>query len=66
MTFQDMPKKDPQGNSTGHRIVDVTGNFHLLGQTARRYELNYIIKLYRRQSDNRKHKNKIRSARNYG
>jgi hypothetical protein len=43
MTFQDMVKKDPQGNSTAnHRTVDATGNFNLLGQPSRRIELSYI------------------------
>jgi hypothetical protein len=43
MTFQDMLKNDPQGNSTAeHRTVDATGNIHLLGQPARRIELSYM------------------------
>jgi hypothetical protein len=60
MTFQDMVKKDPQGNLTAeHRTVDATGTYYLLGQPARRIELLYI---YIRQSDNRRvHADKIHS-----
>ena len=43
MTFQDMLKKDPQGNITGLRTIDTTGNFHLLGQPARRWEYTYTL-----------------------